>query len=88
MPRSKLATLQGQRLQQQIRRAYERVPFYRESLEKQGIAARDIQSIHDIERLPFTVKDDFRATYPYGLFAVPIKRLYVCRPRAAQRARW
>ncbi|HAT45311.1 MAG TPA: phenylacetate--CoA ligase, partial [Ktedonobacter sp.] len=34
---------------------------------------RDIQSLDDIERLPFTVKDDFRATYPYGLFAVPLK---------------
>ncbi len=75
LPRSALARLQGQHLQQQISRAYERVPFYRESLEKQGIAPRDIQNIHDIERLPFTVKDDFRATYPYGLFAVPIKEI-------------
>jgi phenylacetate-CoA ligase len=73
MPHSELSALQSERLQQQVIRAYERVPFYRDALERQGIAPSDIQSIDDIERLPFTVKDDFRATYPFGLFAVPVK---------------
>src|SRR5579872_5755787 len=75
MPRAELAALQGQRLRQQVERAYERVPFYRQSLEKHGVRPRDIHSIEDIERLPFTVKDDFRATYPSALFAVPLKEI-------------
>jgi len=73
MPRVELTALQGQRLRQQVSRAYEYVPFYRQALEKHGVRPQDIQSIDDITRLPFTVKDDFRTTYPYGLFAVPLK---------------
>lgn len=73
MPRAELAALQAQRLRQQVSRAYEHVPFYRQALEKHGVRPQDIQRIEDITRLPFTVKDDFRTTYPYGLFAVPLK---------------
>ncbi len=73
MPRAELAALQAQRLRQQVSRAYEHVPFYRQAVEKHGVRPQDIQSIDDITRLPFTVKDDFRTTYPYGLFAVPLK---------------
>src|SRR6266487_4313095 len=70
MTRAALTALQTQRLQQQVARAYERVPFYRQAFEERGVHPRDIQTLDDIERLPFTVKDDFRTTYPYGLFAV------------------
>ncbi len=75
MPRAELDALQAQRLRQQVSRAYEHVPFYRQALEKHGVRPQDIQSIDDITRLPFTVKDDFRTTYPYGLFAVPLKEV-------------
>ncbi len=73
MPRTELIALQTRRLQQQVARAYEQVPFYRQALEEHGVHPRDMQTIEDIERLPFTVKEDFRTTYPYGLFAVPLK---------------
>ncbi len=73
MPRTELIALQTQRLQQQVARAYERVPFYRQALEEHSVHPRDIQTLDDIERLPFTVKEDFRITYPFGLFAVPLK---------------
>ncbi len=75
MPRAELTALQTQRLRQQVTRAYERVPFYRQALEKGGVHPEDIRALDDIERLPFTVKDDFRTTYPYGLFAVPLKEV-------------
>jgi len=75
MPRAALTALQTKRLQQQIMRAYERVPFYRQALEERGVHPQDIQALEDIEHLPFTVKDDFRTTYPYGLFAVPLKEV-------------
>jgi phenylacetate-CoA ligase len=73
MPRVELAALQTQRLRQQVTRASERVPFYRQALEEYGVHPQDIQTLNDIERLPFTVKDDFRTTYPYGLFAAPLQ---------------
>ncbi len=75
MPWAELTALQTQRLRQQVTRAYERVPFYRQALEEGGVHPEDIRALDDIERLPFTVKDDFRTTYPYGLFAVPLKEV-------------
>ncbi len=74
-PQAERAALQGERLRNQVARAYERVPFYRAALERQGVEPGDIRSLDDIERLPFTVKDDFRNTYPYGLFAVPMSEI-------------
>ncbi|HEY0754779.1 MAG TPA: phenylacetate--CoA ligase [Ktedonobacteraceae bacterium] len=73
MLRSELTALQTARLRQQVARAYTKVAFYRQALEQQGIQPQDIRELDDIQRLPFTVKDDFRTTYPYGLFAVPLK---------------
>jgi phenylacetate-CoA ligase len=71
-PRAELEALQLARLQQQVARAAERVPLYRERLRRAGVTAADIRSLGDLRRLPFTVKDDFRDTYPFGLLAVPM----------------
>jgi phenylacetate-CoA ligase len=49
------------------------VPFCRKKFDQHGVRPQDIRSIDDVVRLPFTVKDDFRATYPFGLFAVPLR---------------
>ena len=73
--RQERAALQGECLRKQVERAYERVPFYRQAFEEHGVHPRDIQAIEDIERLPFTMKEDFRTTYPYGLFAVPLSEV-------------
>ena len=70
--REELERLQLGRLRQLVGRAAERVPLYRERLREAGVTAGDIRSLADLRRLPFTVKDDFRASYPYGLLAVPL----------------
>src|SRR5215831_15296886 len=70
--REELDRLQLRRLRAQVARASERVPFYQERMRAAGVTAADIQSLSDVRRLPFTVKDDFRQTYPYGLLAVPM----------------
>ena len=72
MKREELRRLQGERLKDTVRRAYEKVPFYRKKFDAHGIRPEHIHSIDDIGKLPFTVKDDFRETYPFGLFAVPL----------------
>ncbi|WP_254768180.1 phenylacetate--CoA ligase PaaK [Salinilacihabitans rarus] len=69
-PRDELAARQRERLRETVRRAYERVPFYRDRLDEAGVAPGDIESLADLERLPFTTKEDFREAYPDGLFAV------------------
>jgi phenylacetate-CoA ligase len=54
---------------------YDRVPFYREKMTALGITSRDIHSLKDIEKLPFTTKDDLRELYPHGLLACPKDRI-------------
>ncbi|MCL2181284.1 MAG: phenylacetate--CoA ligase [Treponema sp.] len=54
---------------------YSKVPYYREKIKAAGIAPRDIHSITDIEKLPFTTKDDLRENYPHGLRACPQDRI-------------
>ena len=75
MPWERLRALQLERLQQTARRVYERVPFYRAALDKQGLKPADIRSLEDIRKLPFTRKADFRDTYPTGLFSVPMNQV-------------
>lgn len=67
-----MAALQSFRLSQIVRRVYENVPHYRQKMEEIGIKPEDIKSVDDLNKLPFTTKQDLRDTYPYGLFAVPM----------------
>jgi phenylacetate-CoA ligase len=61
--------LQGYGLRKQVAHLYENVPFYRKKMDDMGVTPKDINSIDDIAKLPFTTKDELRETYPYGLLA-------------------
>lgn len=73
MSREDLEALQLERLQALVKRVYQKIPFYKESFDKVGINPEDIKSLADLTKLPFTVKQDMRDAYPFGLFAVPRK---------------
>ncbi|MCK9171253.1 MAG: phenylacetate--CoA ligase [Treponema sp.] len=73
MPEDQLKELQGKRLAGQFKWAYENVEFYRKRCREAGVEPADIHGLQDLDKLPFMCKDDLRATYPYGLFAVPLK---------------
>ncbi|MCX8007132.1 MAG: phenylacetate--CoA ligase [Coriobacteriia bacterium] len=73
MERSALEALQVDRLRTTLERVYSAVPLYRQKFDEAGVRPADIQSLDDLRRLPFTVKDDLRAAYPYGMFAVPLR---------------
>jgi phenylacetate-CoA ligase len=75
MTRESLAALQLRRLQSTVAWVYERVPLYREVLDSRGVKPRDIRSLDDISKLPFTDKTALRDTYPYGMFAVPLEQV-------------
>ncbi len=68
--RDYLNAVESARLVKMITTAYKRVPFYRKKIDEAGLLPSDIHSIDDIKKLPFTVKDDLRDNYPYGLIAV------------------
>ena len=67
-----MAALQAERLRDCLARMVVSVPFYREKLGAMGVEPEDIRSLDELERLPFTVKQDLRDSYPYELFAVPM----------------
>jgi len=73
--REQLAALQLERLRATVANAYEHVPMHRARLDAAGISPRDIASLADVERLPFTLKSDLRDHYPFGLFARPREAL-------------
>lgn len=75
LPREAIESLQLKRLQQTVERVYATVPFYQNALKKAGLAPADIKSLDDLQRLPFTLKQDMRDNYPYGLFAVPLEQI-------------
>ncbi|UOQ59161.1 phenylacetate--CoA ligase [Leucobacter rhizosphaerae] len=75
LSRDELEALQLERLQWTVRHAYENVPFYRQKFDAAGVHPDDIRALSDIERLPFTTKDDLRQNYPFGLFAVPMDQV-------------
>jgi phenylacetate-CoA ligase len=54
---------------------YGRVPFYRTKMDEKGVKPADIHSLADIQKLPFTSKDDLRDNYPHGLRACPVDRV-------------
>ncbi len=71
MSRDELRALQSARLVKMVDRVYRQVPFYRHKMQELGIEPGDIESMDDLNKLPFTTKDDLRENYPFGLVAVP-----------------
>jgi phenylacetate-CoA ligase len=70
MPREDLEQLQIDRLNALLTRVYESVPLYRAKFDDAGVRPR-VDSLADLAGVPFTIKDDMRAHYPYGMFAAP-----------------
>ncbi|HWQ61725.1 MAG TPA: phenylacetate--CoA ligase, partial [Negativicutes bacterium] len=75
MDRPELAAVQTTRLRDTVDRVYRQVPFFRSRMQAAGLLPEDIASIDNIDKLPFTTKQDMRDNYPYGLFAVPLAEI-------------
>ena len=75
LPREAIEALQLNRLRQLIEQVYSRVPFYRKSFDDAKITPDKIRSLDDLRRIPFTLKQDMRDNYPYGLFATPLEQI-------------
>ncbi len=73
--RDELAALQRERLAWSLRHAYDNVPHYRRAFDAAGVHPGDFSDLPDLAKFPFTTKDDLRANYPFGMFAVPRERV-------------
>ena len=75
MSREEIEKIQLERLKETVQRVYGSVPAYRRKMEEAKVAPEDIRTLKDLQKLPFTTKQDMRDNYPYGLFAAPLKKL-------------
>lgn len=73
--RDEIAALQLERMRWSLGHAHANSPFYRERFEAAGVHPDDLRSLADLARFPFTNKSDLRATYPFGMFAVPREKV-------------
>ncbi|MDR1905343.1 MAG: phenylacetate--CoA ligase, partial [Clostridiales bacterium] len=75
MTRREMQDLQLDRLKKIVAYAYKNVEFYRKKFDAAGLKPRDIKTLKDIELIPFTVKDDLRDNYPFGMSAVSMEKI-------------
>jgi phenylacetate-CoA ligase len=71
MPREGLKALQLKKLKDEVGFAL-RTPFYKERLAKAGIkTSEDIKTLDDLNKIPFTTKNDLRDGFPFGFLSIP-----------------
>lgn len=75
LPRAELAKLQLIRVKKTLAHAHKNVPHYQRTFAKASVKPADMKSLDDLRNFPFTVKDDLRDAYPFGLFAVPREQI-------------
>ena len=69
-PVPELRKLQLRKLRGQVKYCYENSTFYRTKFKSAGIKPEDIKTLEDIQKIPFTVKNDLRDNYPFGMVTV------------------
>jgi phenylacetate-CoA ligase len=79
--RDEIAALQLERLKWTLSHAYNNVVHYKKAFDKAGVHPRDLKKLDDLPKFPFTAKEDLRARYPFGMFAIP--RDHVLRVHAS-----
>ncbi len=75
LKKQKLRELQLERLKKTLRRVYQKVPHYRAKFQQAKVKPDDIKYLEDVNKLPFTTKEDLYVDYPFGLVTLPIEKL-------------
>jgi phenylacetate-CoA ligase len=75
MPREEIGQMQLERLQSTLNRVYRNVAFYKKRFDRLKIGPDEIQSVQDLAQFPLTAKEDLRESYPYGMFALPLREV-------------
>ena len=73
--RDEIAALQLERLKRTLRHVYDNVPHYWKAFDAAGVHPDQLTTLADLAKFPFTAKDDLRANYPFGMFAVPREQI-------------
>ncbi|MCX6349604.1 MAG: AMP-binding protein, partial [Candidatus Aureabacteria bacterium] len=73
--RGDLEQLQLERLQSTLNRVYRNVVYYQKVFDREGIVPEEVGSLADLKKIPFTDRSTLRASYPYDMFAVPLREV-------------
>ncbi len=73
IPRDELAQLQFERLQSTLNRVYRNVAFYNTAFDTHCVNLERLKDLSAMQQLPFTTKEDLQNSYPYDMFAVPLR---------------
>ena len=71
-----LRDIQFSRLKSTITSAYSNLNYFKEKCERKALHFDDLKSIDDLNKFPFTTKEDFRSNYPFNMFAVPLNQIH------------
>lgn len=66
-----LRSVQLDRMRRTFENAYANIDHYTTAFDEAGVTPADLTSLDDLSKFPFLMKDDLRAHYPFGMFAVP-----------------
>jgi len=77
MEKDGLKAVQLERLKATLKHCYDNNDFYRKRIDDAGLDPDKIEDLSDLEKLPFTSKEELREHYPFGLFCIPLE--YVVR---------
>ncbi|MGA3058909.1 MAG: phenylacetate--CoA ligase [Candidatus Bathyarchaeia archaeon] len=69
MPTAELKALQLEKLREQVKCCYEHSVFYKKKFDAIGLKPENINSLDDLQKIPFTAKTDLRDNYPFGMVA-------------------
>lgn len=75
MPHEEIEALQLERLKTTCISCYENIQFYKDLFDEAGFDPYKIETLEDIQKAPFTTKQDLRDQYPYGMFAKPVSEV-------------
>ena len=79
LSRSEMENLQSERLRKTVELVYNHCKPYRAKMDEFKIKPSDIRSVADLSKLPFTVKHDLRAAYPFGFYTAPQRDIVAAR---------
>lgn len=71
--RDELAQLQIEKLQSTLNRVYRNVDFYRTTFDAHRVNLETVKDLSRLTELPFTTRQDLQNSYPYDMFAMPLR---------------
>jgi phenylacetate-CoA ligase len=70
-----LKRLQLEGLQWTVNHVYKNSEFYRKRFDEAGIKPKNVKTLKDIAKLPFTTASDLRDGYPFPMRSVPFEKI-------------